>query len=117
MHVPLTLRIICRWAARAHEASGRPVNSETKGVGWAENARIFELRDGFHLRAALDGNRRVAVGARDDPAMAVDVKGMKSTVAHAHHTEAHLGTCSSHHRRRVAEEHAAIDRHPWRPRH
>ena len=65
------------------------LDRKRKGIGWAEKTRILELGNAADLRATLQCPRIGSVGPGQDPAMAMDVEGVR-IAAHSHHAEAHL---------------------------
>src|SRR5215213_138188 len=74
--------------ARAHERS--LVDREVEGVRRSESPRILELADRLYLRATLDRPRIGALRPRYNPAMAVEVEGMKVVGVHPSNPEAHF---------------------------
>src|SRR3954452_6783870 len=104
VHVPFAQR----WV-RAKETFPF-LEGEGEGRAGSEELGIFERRGRFCLRALLDCSRSLAAWPGNDPAMAVNVKGVER-FADACNSEAHscLHTCDQG--GRVAEKLAAINAH------
>src|ERR1700682_5006216 len=104
MHVPLA-----EWWIGAEETRSF-LQEEREGGPWSENFRIFKRRRRLRLCALLDRRRCFAAGARNNPAVPVNVKGVKG-FAHPRHAEPHPRLRTGDQCRRVTEILAAVDAH------